>query len=64
MAFAESLGFKNNPTIQAQAKAGEFSVSVSEENLKMLDADLVTMSPIYIEAKEISDNALFKPFPR
>ncbi|MBT0769565.1 iron-siderophore ABC transporter substrate-binding protein [Kineosporia sp. J2-2] len=61
--FAESLGFKNNPTIQAEAKEGEFSVSVSKENMKMLDADLVVMMPIYIDATEISDDDLFKAVP-
>ncbi|GAA3594550.1 iron-siderophore ABC transporter substrate-binding protein [Kineosporia mesophila] len=61
--FAEMLGFTINPKVQEKAEPGTFSVKVSEENLTMLDADLVVMLPIYIDAKEISDNALFTAVP-
>jgi len=61
--FAEKLGFTNNPTVQEQAEAGTFSVSVSKENLDMLDADLVVMMPIGIEASQISDDPLFQAVP-
>ncbi|GLY15955.1 ABC transporter substrate-binding protein [Kineosporia sp. NBRC 101677] len=61
--FAEKLGFKNNPTVEEQREAGSFSVSVSSENLKMLDADLVTMAPIGIEATDISEDPLFQAVP-
>jgi iron complex transport system substrate-binding protein len=63
VAFAETLGFTNNPTIQEQAQAGSFSVKVSQENLKMLDADLVVMTPIYIDAEKITGDALFQQVP-
>ncbi|MFF7333833.1 iron-siderophore ABC transporter substrate-binding protein [Streptomyces sp. NPDC090306] len=60
--FAQSLGFKNNP--QVDAKAGSsFFVPVSEENLQMLDADLVVMAPIGISASKISSDPLYKDVP-
>ncbi len=60
--FATALGFENNPAIQEQA--GEtFFVSVSGENLKQLDADLVTMLPIGIEATDISEDPLYQAVP-
>ncbi|MET8826307.1 iron-siderophore ABC transporter substrate-binding protein [Streptomyces sp. NPDC004610] len=60
--FMESLGFTNNPEVQAEAGTA-FSVSVSEENLEMLDADLVVMAPIGVEATEISTDPLFMSLP-
>ncbi|MBT2415075.1 iron-siderophore ABC transporter substrate-binding protein [Streptomyces sp. ISL-12] len=60
--FVEELGFENNPKIEAEAGEG-FSVTVSEENLQMLDADLVVMAPIGIEASKISGDALYKSLP-
>ncbi|WP_320781756.1 iron-siderophore ABC transporter substrate-binding protein [Streptomyces sp. CRN 30] len=60
--FVEDLGFENNPKVEAEA--GEaFSVTVSEENLEMLDADLVVMAPIGIKASKISGDALYKSLP-
>ncbi|GLY29953.1 iron-siderophore ABC transporter substrate-binding protein [Kineosporia sp. NBRC 101731] len=60
--FVEKLGFENNPTVQKQA-GDSFFISVSGENLKQLDADAVLMMPIFIDAKEITDDALFKAVP-
>ncbi|CAL9656596.1 hypothetical protein SUDANB145_06801 [Streptomyces sp. enrichment culture] len=60
--FVEELGFENNPKVEAEAGEG-FSVAVSEENLQMLDADLVVMAPIGIEASKISGDALYKSLP-
>lgn len=60
--FVERLGFENNPKVEAEAGEG-FSVTVSEENLQMLDADLVVMAPIGIAASKISDDALYKAVP-
>lgn len=60
--FVERLGFENNP--KAEARAGEgFSVSVSKENLDMLDADLTVMAPIGIPATDISGDPLYKAVP-
>lgn len=60
--FVERLGFENNPAVEAEAGEG-FSVSVSKENLDLLDADLTVMSPIGIPASDISDDPLFKALP-
>ncbi|MFD5800107.1 iron-siderophore ABC transporter substrate-binding protein [Streptomyces sp. NPDC127020] len=60
--FVQQLGFRNNPKVDAEAGAG-FSVQVSEENLQLLDADLVVMSPIGIDAKKISTDPLFRTLP-
>ncbi|MFC8225729.1 iron-siderophore ABC transporter substrate-binding protein [Streptomyces sp. NPDC057287] len=60
--FVERLGFENNPAVEA--KAGKaFSVSVSKENLDLLDADLTVMAPIGIPAADISDDPLYKAVP-
>ncbi|MFC8570298.1 iron-siderophore ABC transporter substrate-binding protein [Streptomyces sp. NPDC057245] len=60
--FVQQLGFRNNPKVDAEAGSG-FSVTVSEENLQMLDADLVVMSPIGVGAGKISADPLFKTLP-
>ncbi|GAB3254254.1 iron-siderophore ABC transporter substrate-binding protein [Kineosporia babensis] len=60
--FATKLGFKNNPTIQEQATEA-FSVNLSAENLKQLDADLVVMMPIGLDAKDITGDPLFEAVP-
>ncbi|MCC2269862.1 iron-siderophore ABC transporter substrate-binding protein [Streptomyces sp. CT1-17] len=60
--FAQQLGFRNNPKVDAEAGSG-FSVQVSEENLQMLDADLVVVSPIGVAADKISTDPLFKTLP-
>ncbi|MFE9821570.1 iron-siderophore ABC transporter substrate-binding protein [Streptomyces sp. NPDC005791] len=60
--FVERLGFENNPAVEAEAGEG-FSVSVSKENLDLLDADLTVMAPIGIPATDISDDPLFKAVP-
>ncbi|HBF81359.1 MAG TPA: ABC transporter substrate-binding protein [Streptomyces sp.] len=62
MDFVERLGFKNSPAIQAKAGEG-FSISISKENLDLLDADLTVMSPIGIPATDISNDPLYKAVP-
>ncbi|MFJ6071241.1 ABC transporter substrate-binding protein [Streptomyces sp. NPDC093065] len=57
--FVQQLGFRNNPKVDAKAGSG-FSVSVSEENLQLLDADLVVMAPIGVDAGKISSDPLFR----
>ncbi|RFU82345.1 iron-siderophore ABC transporter substrate-binding protein [Streptomyces triticagri] len=60
--FVESLGFKNSPAVEK--KAGKaFSISVSKENLELLDADVTVMTPIGIPAKTITDDPLYKAVP-
>ncbi|MFF5894482.1 iron-siderophore ABC transporter substrate-binding protein [Streptomyces argenteolus] len=60
--FVERLGFENNPAVEAEAGEG-FSISVSKENLDLLDADLTVMAPIGIPASDISGDPLFKAVP-
>lgn len=60
--FVERLGFKNSPDIDA--KAGDsFSITISRENLDLLDADLTVMTPIGVDAKKITDDPLYKAVP-
>ncbi|MCA1219447.1 iron-siderophore ABC transporter substrate-binding protein [Streptomyces sp. 8L] len=62
ISFAQELGFKNNPEVDAKAK-GNFFINVSRENLNLLDADLVVMSPIGVSSKKISGDKLFQAIP-
>ncbi len=60
--LVEKLGFENNPTVQKQA-GDSFSITVSNENLKQLDADVLVMLPIFIDAKEVTGDPLFQAIP-
>ncbi|MQA33581.1 ABC transporter substrate-binding protein [Modestobacter roseus] len=60
--FMEQLGFTNSPAVQELAE-DSFSVSLSNEQLPLLDADLTVMFPIFIDASEITDDALFQAVP-
>jgi iron complex transport system substrate-binding protein len=56
--FMEQLGFTNKPEIQALA--GEnFFVSVSDEQLSLLDAPLTVVFPIFVEASGITATPLW-----
>lgn len=58
----ELLGFVNNPEVENLRDDG-FSVEIATERLDLLDADLVLMTPIGIEASEITDDPLFQAVP-
>ncbi|MBQ0827018.1 iron-siderophore ABC transporter substrate-binding protein [Streptomyces tagetis] len=60
--FVEALGFRNNPKVDAEAGA-DFFIQVSEENLQMLEADLLVMAPIGIDAAKISSDPLYESLP-
>ncbi|MFJ1747855.1 iron-siderophore ABC transporter substrate-binding protein [Streptomyces sp. NPDC088116] len=60
--FVERLGFTNSPAVDAKAD-DSFSITVSRENLDLLDADLTVMAPIGVDAKKISDDPLYKAVP-
>jgi len=60
--FMERLGFVNKPAIQDLATDG-FFVSVSEEQLPLLDADLTVAFPIFVAATEITGNPLWQTIP-
>ncbi|MEU6841875.1 iron-siderophore ABC transporter substrate-binding protein [Streptomyces sp. NPDC046716] len=60
--FVERLGFTNNPAVEKKAGSA-FSVSVSEENLQLLDADLLVMAPIGTTAKKVGSDPLYRAIP-
>jgi iron complex transport system substrate-binding protein len=58
----EALGFTNKPAIQDLA--GEsFFVPVSDEELRLLDAPLTVVFPIFVDAAEITGNPLWQTLP-
>jgi len=60
--FMEQLGFTLKPEIQALA-TDSFFVSVSEEQLPLLDAGLTVAFPIYVDASLITGNPLWQAIP-
>jgi iron complex transport system substrate-binding protein len=60
----ERFGFVQNPTIaDIPANSGGFSVSISSEQLDLMDADLIVAFPIYIDTAEITDDAQWGKIP-
>lgn len=60
--FMEALGFTNEAAIQDLA--GEsFFVSLSEEQVPLLDAPLTVVFPIFVEASQITGNPLWQSLP-
>ena len=60
--FMEALGFTNEAAIQDLA--GEsFSVSLSEEQVPLLDAPLTVVFPIFVDAAQITSNPLWQSLP-
>ncbi|MEW2546187.1 iron-siderophore ABC transporter substrate-binding protein [Streptomyces sp. NPDC047002] len=60
--FVQRLGFRNNPAIEKRAGAA-FSVSVSRENLNLLDADVLLMTTIGVPASKITGDRLYRAIP-
>ncbi|MEO4053236.1 iron-siderophore ABC transporter substrate-binding protein [Solibacillus sp. CAU 1738] len=60
--FMTDLGFINKEEIEKQAN-GAFYISVADEQLELLDADLTVVIPIWVDTKEITDNALYQKIP-
>jgi iron-siderophore transport system substrate-binding protein len=60
--FMKALGFTNSPAVQDLAD-DSFSVSISNEQLPLLDADLTVMFPIFIDAATITGDPLFQAVP-
>ncbi len=60
--FMTSLGFTNKEEIEKKAN-GEFYISVADEQLELLDADLTVVIPIFADTKEITNNALYQKIP-
>ena len=60
----QRFGFVQNPTIQEiPVNSGGFSVSISSEELDLMDADLIVAFPIYIDTTEITEDAQWKQLP-
>ena len=55
--FMEDLGFTNSEQVQALA-TDSFFVSVSEEQLPLLDAGLTVAFPIFVDPSQITSNPL------
>ena len=60
--FVEALGFTNEPAIQDLAGAS-FFVSISEEQVPLLDAPLTVVFPIFVAASQITANPLWQSLP-
>ncbi|MFJ5143979.1 iron-siderophore ABC transporter substrate-binding protein [Curtobacterium sp. NPDC088465] len=60
--FMQQLGFTIPKAVDQQA-GDAFSVSLSEENLDLLDADLTVVLPIYVDASKAESDPLFQKVP-
>jgi len=62
--FMQNLGFVQNPKIAAmQPNATGFSVSLSSENLDVIDADVIVAFPIFIETSALTGDPAWKAVP-
>ncbi|WP_454295421.1 iron-siderophore ABC transporter substrate-binding protein [Salana multivorans] len=60
----EGLGFTQSPTIESlPLDENGWSVTISAEQLDLLDADLLVAFPIFINASEITDDARLAAHP-
>lgn len=60
--FATRLGFNTKDEIEEQ-KTDNFYISISDEQLELLDADLTVILPIWIDSSEITSNELYQKIP-
>lgn len=62
--FMENLGFVQNPSIAElpPAETG-FSVSISAENLDVIDADVIVAFPIFIETSDLTEDSAWQAVP-
>lgn len=60
--FMQRLGFTQNPEIEELTPEG-FSVSLPEEQLGLLEADLIVVFPIGVSASDVTGQALFEQLP-
>jgi len=64
VSFLEQLGFTLSPTIaKMKPNSTGFSVSVSDEQLNLLDANLIVAFPIFIPSSQITGDAQWKAVP-
>lgn len=60
--FMKQIGFTNKKQIDDQSN-GQFYIQVADENLELLDADLTVVLPIFVDKKEVTNNALYQKIP-
>ncbi|MCL9664432.1 iron-siderophore ABC transporter substrate-binding protein [Curtobacterium albidum] len=60
--FVQQLGFAIPKDVDQQA-GDAFSVSLSNENLDLLDADLTVVLPIFVDASKAESDPLFQKVP-
>jgi iron complex transport system substrate-binding protein len=62
--FLEQLGFAQNPQVaKLSPNATGFSVTISNEQVKLLDADLIVAFPIFIPTDSITKDKVFATVP-
>ena len=62
MDFATRLGFKSKDEIE-EIDNENFYISVADEQLELLDADLTVILPIWIDPSEVTNNELYQKIP-
>jgi iron complex transport system substrate-binding protein len=60
--FMKNLGFTQSAAVD-KAAGSNFAVSLSEENLDLLNADLTVILPIYVPASKAEADPLFQKVP-
>ena len=60
--FATRLGFKTKDEIE-ELDNENFFISVSDEQLDLLDADLTVILPIWTDPSEVTNHALYQKIP-
>lgn len=60
--FMTRLGFKTKDAVEKLAD-GNFYISVSDEQLELLDADITVVLPIWIDPNEVTSNKLYQKIP-
>ena len=60
--FATRLGFKSKDEVE-ELDNENFYISVADEQLELLDADLTVILPIWIDPSEVTNNELYQRIP-
>ena len=60
--FATRLGFKTKDEIEELDNAN-FYISIADEQLELLDADLTVVLPIWIDPSEVTNHELYQKIP-
>lgn len=60
--FATKLGFNVKDEVEALAN-DNFYISIADEQLELLDADLTIVLPIWIEPSEVTNHELYQKIP-